>query len=101
MLSKNDAVEAGRAFLAEAYADEPWAIVVQPELSQEHPIARQVRFDSKEHLDAGEFGEAPFTRVVVVLVPKDGSPVNFPPSHIPVADHLDLPMRGEWPPNKA
>ncbi|WP_351223684.1 hypothetical protein [Streptomyces sp. NPDC002133] len=96
---KNDAVEAARAFLAEPYTDEPWTIVVQPEPSQEHPIARQVRFDSKEHLVAGEFGKAPFTRVVV-LMPKDGSPVHFPPSHIPVADRLDLPTRGEWPPDK-
>ncbi|MFC5805759.1 YrhB domain-containing protein [Streptomyces formicae] len=99
MLSQKEAFEAARAFLTQALADRPYTIVLQPELSQEHPIAWLVRFDSREHLDTGDVTKAPFTRVVVV--PKDGSAVHFPPSRLPVADYLDLLMRGEWPPKKA
>lgn len=98
MLTQNDAFAAARTFLADIPSLGQFTLVVQPELSQEHPIAWLVRFDSQEHLDTGELAQAPFTRVVVV--PKDGSGVHFPPTHLPVAEYLDLVMRGEWPPSR-
>jgi len=59
---------------------------MQPELSQEHPAAWVIRFDSQEHLDTGNPALAPFTRVVIV--PKDGSAPDFPPTHLPVHEYL-------------
>ncbi|MEU0369421.1 YrhB domain-containing protein [Streptomyces sp. NPDC006283] len=99
MLTQDDALAAARTYLAEVLADRPYTIVLLSELSQEHPIAWLIRFDSQEHLSTGDPTKAPFTRVVVV--PKDGSPVHFPPSHLPVAEYLELLVRGEWPPHKA
>ncbi|MFI1942216.1 YrhB domain-containing protein [Streptomyces purpureus] len=99
MISQNDAFDAARTFLAGTEASRTYTIVLQPELSTEHPIAWLVRFDSQEHLDTGDFTKAPFTRLVVV--PKNGSAAHFPPSHLPVAEYLDRVARGEWPPNKA
>ncbi|MFJ5228021.1 YrhB domain-containing protein [Streptomyces sp. NPDC088400] len=99
MLSRTDAVEAARPFLRQAFAYESaYTIVLQPELSEEHPIAWLVRFDSQEHLDTGDILRAPMTRVVIV--PKDGSPVHFPPTHLPVDEYLRQLVSGEWPPTK-
>ncbi|UUN29518.1 toxin glutamine deamidase domain-containing protein [Streptomyces sp. FIT100] len=94
MLSQNKAVEAARAFLAQVPFDRPYTIVMQPELTVEHPVAWAVRFDSQEHLDTGDPGQAPFTRVL--LVPKDGTAPHFPPSHLRVEEYLAYVRHGGW-----
>ncbi|NBM20497.1 YrhB domain-containing protein [Streptomyces sp. GC420] len=99
MLSKHEAVEAARAFLHKTFADRPWTIVMLPDESYEHPAAWGVRFDTQEAIDSGDDFAGPIIKVLIV--PKDGSAPHFPPSHLPVADYLDLVSRGEWPPKRA
>ncbi|WP_410536819.1 YrhB domain-containing protein [Streptomyces sp. KL2] len=86
MLSRDEAIGSARRFLDEAFPEGEFTIVVQPELTQEHPVAWAVRFDSQEHIDTGNMALAPFVRVVVV--PKDGSGPHFPPTHQPLGEYL-------------
>ncbi|GGT30492.1 MULTISPECIES: YrhB domain-containing protein [Streptomyces] len=96
MHSKNQALEAARAHLAQAYANEPWTIVLLPEQSYEHRAAWVIRFDTQESLDSGDEFHGPLTKVVIV--PKDGSAPHGPPSAVPLAVYLDMLERGTWPP---
>ncbi|MER8003224.1 YrhB domain-containing protein [Streptomyces sp. NPDC095613] len=97
MLSLNDAVEIARPYLTKVYEYESYTIVMQPELSVEHPAAWAIRFDTQEHLDTGDSWQAPLTRVVVV--PKDGSPPHFAPSNFTSEQFDEYLARGEWLPS--
>ncbi|MFF1410724.1 toxin glutamine deamidase domain-containing protein [Streptomyces sp. NPDC058289] len=94
MLTLNGAVEAARPYLAQAFAHEPWAVVVQPQLSEEHDLAWIIRYDTQQSIDTLGRAAGPLTRVV--LVPKDGSPVRFPPSHLPLDEYFAYVRHGGW-----
>ncbi|MFD5141710.1 YrhB domain-containing protein [Streptomyces sp. NPDC058401] len=90
----NEAVEAARPYLAQAFAHEPWAVVVQPQLSEEHDLAWIIRYDTQQSVDTPGGAAGPLTRMV--LVPKDGSPVRFPPSHLPLDEYFAYVRHGGW-----
>ncbi|AZM89267.1 YrhB domain-containing protein [Streptomyces sp. W1SF4] len=94
MLTLNEAVEAARPYAERAYSDGPWTLVMQPELSEEHELAWIIRIDAQESIDSGNRWAGPLTKVVIV--PKDGAEVHFPPSHMPVADYLAFVRHGGW-----
>ncbi|GLX18408.1 YrhB domain-containing protein [Streptomyces lavendulae] len=94
MRTLNDAVEAARPFLEEAFASEPWTLVLQPELSEEFDLAWVVHFDTQESIDADDNWVGPLTKQV--LVPKDGGAVQFPPSHLPLDEFLAYVRHGGW-----
>lgn len=87
MLTLNEALEAARARLEQAFASEPWTIVLKPELTQEHELAWIVRYDTQESIDAGDPMVGPFNKLVIV--PKDGSRVDFP--------RRTCPSTNTWP----
>ncbi|MCF3961375.1 YrhB domain-containing protein [Streptomyces fuscigenes] len=93
MVTQDEAFVSAREFLARLGTD--YTPVLQPEDSYEHPIAWLVVFDSQEHLDTGDLMRAPFTRLLVV--PKDGSGVHFPPTYLRPEVYLEELAAGEWP----
>jgi hypothetical protein len=78
MVSREEAPRVAVAYLRNAYQDEDYTFVTEPELTKEHRTVWAVGFDTQEHLDTGDMTKAPLTRVL--LVPKDGSPPWFPPT---------------------
>ncbi|MFH8802478.1 YrhB domain-containing protein [Streptomyces sp. NPDC017936] len=99
MLTKEEAVSAGSHFLRTlAYPDRADSVVMLPDAAVEFPFGWAVRFDFREHLETGDPTAAPFTSVVVV--PHSGADAHFPPTHLPVADYMDLCATGDWPSRK-
>ncbi|GAA1195813.1 hypothetical protein GCM10009654_61010 [Streptomyces hebeiensis] len=96
MISKNEALVAARSFVTASLGDQQYTIVMLPEESYERRLCWVVRFDTQESIDSGDPWKGPLTRVVVV--PKDGSDVHYPPSPLPLDRYLDMVERGEWPP---
>ncbi|MFF4367515.1 YrhB domain-containing protein [Streptomyces sp. NPDC001594] len=94
MLTLNEAVEAARPFVERAYAAESWTPVMRPELSREHEVAWIVRVDTQEGLDKGDSWVGFLANVV--LVPKDGTEVRFPPTHLPLDEYLAYVRQGGW-----
>lgn len=82
MLTLNEAVETAHPYLARAFAHEPWTVVVQPQLSEEHDLAWIIRYVTRQRVDTTA-AAGPLT--TMVLVPKDGAPVRFPPRTSPWA----------------
>ncbi|WSJ66129.1 YrhB family protein [Kitasatospora sp. NBC_01302] len=95
MLSRSEAHDRAMDFLDQHYAKDPMTIVLQPELTAEHDWAWAVRFDSQEHLDTGDIFKAPFTRLLIV--PKDGSPVHFPPTSFTLEQTAHYLATGQRP----
>ncbi|MFB7981086.1 YrhB domain-containing protein [Streptomyces vinaceus] len=94
MLTLNEALEAARTHLEGAYAHEPRTVVLRPELSGDDPLAWVIRYEAQpEPGTAGSPGAAP---AGVVLVPKDGSTVRFPPSHLPLDEYFAYVRHGGW-----
>ena len=93
MISEEAAFASAREFL-DGHR-ETYTPVLLPKESLEHAVAWLVRFDSKEHLETGDMRFMPFTRVLVV--PKGGTPVHFPPTYLPLEVYLDELAAGEWP----
>ncbi|MFJ3170919.1 toxin glutamine deamidase domain-containing protein [Streptomyces roseus] len=94
MLTLDKALEAARTHLERAFAHEPWTIVLRQELSEEGPLAWIIRYDTRPKPDAGSSPSAPLTSTV--LVPKDGSAVRFPPSHLPLDEYFAYVRHGGW-----
>ncbi|MEU8435791.1 YrhB domain-containing protein [Streptomyces sp. NPDC029216] len=94
MLTLNEAVEAARPFVERAFAAESWTPVLRPELSRDHEVAWIVRVDTQEGIDTGD----PWVGFLanVVLVPKDGTAVRFPPTHLPLDEYLAYVRQGGW-----
>ncbi|MFJ1734975.1 YrhB domain-containing protein [Streptomyces sp. NPDC088254] len=98
MLTKEEAVSAGSHFLRTlAYPERAGSVVMLPDTALEFPFGWTVRFDFQEHIDTGNPAAAPFASVVVV--PHSGA-AHFPPTHLPVADYMELCATGNWPPRK-
>ncbi|NEE54529.1 serine protease, partial [Streptomyces sp. SID8455] len=71
MVAKDEAVTRAAEFLKEvAYLDRSESVVMLPETAIEFTYGWTVRFDFKEHIETGDFAQAPFSAVVVV--PRDG-----------------------------
>jgi hypothetical protein len=99
MVTKEEAVSTGAHFLKTvAYPDRADSVVMLPEMAEEFPYGWTVRFDFQEHIETGDPMAAPFTSVVVV--PHSGVAAHFPPTHLPVADYMELCATGNWPPKK-
>ncbi|GGS00141.1 hypothetical protein Snoj_70220 [Streptomyces nojiriensis] len=94
LLTSDEAVEAARARLVQAFAPEPSTIVLRPELTREHEQAWTVRFGTRESTGAGDPWASPFNTLVIVA--KDGSWVDFPPTHLPLDEYLAYVRHGGW-----
>lgn len=94
MLTLHEAVEAVRIRLGALFAAGSWTLVLKPELTAEHELAWIVRYDTQESLDAGDSWPGPFNKVVIVA--KDGSWVDFPPTHLPLDEYLTYVRHGGW-----
>ncbi|MEW2412877.1 YrhB domain-containing protein [Streptomyces sp. NPDC046866] len=93
MRTMNEALEAAQAYLERVYAHEPWSVVLRPEHSEDGPLAWTVRYDLQPPAGAAATPPPPTSPV---LVPKDGSAVRFPPSHLPTDEYLAYVRHGGW-----
>ncbi|MFF2538596.1 YrhB domain-containing protein [Streptomyces cyaneofuscatus] len=99
MVDKNETVTRAAEFLKKvAYPDRPDSVVMLPETAIEFTYGWTVCFDFKEHIETGDFTQAPFSAVVVV--PHDGSAAHFAPTFPPTEEYMALQASGNWPPRK-
>ncbi|MCW2872588.1 YrhB domain-containing protein [Actinacidiphila oryziradicis] len=94
-MTREEAVETARVFLHGIYGDGPPTIVIDPAEAVEHSLAWTVLFDSQEHIDTGDFTQAPLLRLVVVF--KDKSDVVFHPSAYTVEESEAWLATGQRP----
>jgi hypothetical protein len=94
-MTREEAVETARAFLYEAYEDDPLAIVIDPSDAVEHPLAWTVLFNSQEAIDTGDWTKAPINRVIVVF--KDQSYLGFHPTAFTVEESERWLATGQRP----
>ncbi|WP_329174094.1 MULTISPECIES: YrhB domain-containing protein [unclassified Streptomyces] len=94
-MTEEEALAAARAFLRDRYGDGPPTIVIEPAGTAEHRLAWTVAFDSQEHIDTGDFTQAPMVRQLVVF--KDGSLIDFTPSALTAEEGLAWCEDGVWP----
>ncbi|MFE2976942.1 YrhB domain-containing protein [Streptomyces sp. NPDC059258] len=99
MVTRDEAVLSAADFLKKVgHPDRADSVVMLPETAIEFTYGWTVRFDFKEHIETGDFAQAPFTSVVVV--PHDGSAAHFAPTFPPPAEYMALQASGNWPPQK-
>jgi hypothetical protein len=95
-VTKDEAVTAAENFLKNvAHPDRATSVVMLPDTAATFPYAWTVAFDFQEHIDTGEFTQAPFSSLIVV--PHDGSPAHFAPTYPPPAEYLARRAAGDWP----
>lgn len=94
-MTSQEALAAAAEFLKGIYPKAPPTIVLRPDWVIEHSWAWQVLFDTQEHLESGDFMQALLVRSVVV--PKDGSRVDFMPSAFSHEAQQGYLATGEWP----
>ncbi|MGW5678561.1 hypothetical protein ACWEV4_26400 [Streptomyces sp. NPDC003860] len=99
MLSKDQALEAAKRFLDEAYANNPdgWVMVVVAEKSYPYCDGWIAFFDTQEAIDSGNPWAGPISKVLVV--PGDGSLPYFPPTHATADEFKQFRDTGVWPPH--
>lgn len=96
MVTRDEAVAAAERYLrTKSYPERVDSVVVLPDTAIKFPYGWTVRFDFREHLNAGDPTLAPFSSVVVV--PHDGTEPHFPPTALPVHQYLALRADGAWP----
>ncbi|MFH7337888.1 YrhB domain-containing protein [Streptomyces sp. KHY 26] len=89
MLGREEAVAAAERWLRTTmYPERADSVVMLPETATCHPYAWTVCFDFQEHLDTGDFTQAPFCALVVV--PHDGTGAHWPPSDMPSERYLAM-----------
>ncbi len=99
MVSRDEAVTSAEAFLRKvAYPDRADSIVMRPDTAIEFTYGWTVCFDFKEHIETGDFTQAPFSAVIVV--PHDRSAAHFAPTFPPTEEYMALQASGNWPPKK-
>ncbi|MGW7094453.1 YrhB domain-containing protein [Streptomyces sp. NPDC054874] len=99
MVTKNEAITAAAEFLKRtAYPDRADSVVVLPESAILFDYGWTVCFDFKEHIETGDFTQAPFSAVIVV--PHDRSAAHFAPTFPPTEEYMALQATGNWPPRK-
>lgn len=98
MVSKDEAEQSVEEFLNKVYGagSVGSSMLIESGRTTELAIAWSVLFDTVAHKETDDWTLAPVSRVVVV--PKDGSPVHFPPTAIPLDDYLAQVAAGqrEW-----
>jgi len=75
----------------EPYKDQPDRVVMLPDRSEEFAYGWTVVFDLKEHIETGDFTKKPFSQVIVV--PHDGTPAHWGPTHLPAKEYMRLRCR--------
>ncbi|WP_459751737.1 type VII secretion-associated serine protease mycosin [Streptomyces sennicomposti] len=96
-LSREDAAAAASHCLNTAvYPERAGSVVVFPESGIDFPYGWTFRFDFREHILTGDPAQAPFSAVVVV--PHSGAEPHLPPTHLPVAQYMEMCAVGDWPP---
>ncbi|MFH8397408.1 serine protease [Streptomyces sp. CB00072] len=99
MMTKDEAVAAAAEFLKKvAYPDRADSIVMRPDTATDFAYGWTVCFDFKEHIETGDFAQAPFSALIVV--PHDRSAAHFAPTFPPPAEYLALQASGNWPPRR-
>lgn len=94
-MTEEEALAGAWAFLRDRYGDGPPTIVIGPGAATQYRLAWTVLFDSQEHIDTGDFTQAPMVRVVVVF--KDGSLIDFTPSALSRDEAAAWYDEGTWP----
>ncbi|MFD4941259.1 YrhB domain-containing protein [Streptomyces sp. NPDC058239] len=94
-MTAEQALAAAWAFLRDRYGDGPPTIVIGPDAATEYRLAWTVWFDSQEHIDTGDFTQAPMVRELVVF--KDGSLIDFTPSALTTEEGRAWCDDGAWP----
>lgn len=94
-MTEEEALAGAWAFLRDRYGDGPPTIVIEPGGTAEHRLAWTVGFDSQEHIDSGDFTQAPMVRELVVF--KDGSLIDFTPSALTTGEAVAWCEDGVWP----
>ncbi|MEU9608541.1 hypothetical protein [Streptomyces sp. NPDC048057] len=102
MLTKEQAIEAARAHIEQAYAhrlpdEAPWTLVVLPDKSYAYCAGWIIWYDSEERLKSGRPWDGPFTKVLIV--PGDGSAPYGPPTNASVEEFQQFRDTGVWPPH--
>jgi Immunity protein 35 len=100
MVSRQEALAAGEAFLKEMYGIEvveKGDFFLELELTVEHSNAWTLVFDTREHKETGNPRKAPLSRVIIV--PKDGHVPFGAPTATRVKTYLAQVESGEatWP----
>lgn len=95
MVSKEEAERSVEEFLNKVYGagSVGTSMLIERDETTELDNAWSVLFDTVAHKETGDWMKAPISRVVVV--PKDGSPVHFPPTAMPLGDYLAEVAAGE------
>ncbi|WP_392667327.1 serine protease [Streptomyces sp. LN785] len=94
-MTEGEVLAAAWAFLRDRYGDGPPTIVIGPAATAEYRLAWTVRFDSQEHIDTGDFTQAPMVRQLVLF--KDGSLIDFTPSALNTDEGRAWFDQGVWP----
>ncbi|NED31909.1 type VII secretion-associated serine protease mycosin [Streptomyces sp. SID8499] len=96
-LSREHAAAAASHCLNTAvYPERAGSVVVFPESGIHFPYGWTFRYDFREHMLTGDPAQAPFSAVVVV--PHSGAQPHLPPTHLPVAQYMEMCAAGDWPP---
>ncbi|MGF1235789.1 type VII secretion-associated serine protease mycosin [Streptomyces sp. 2-6] len=96
-LSREHAAAAASHCLNTAvYPERAGSVVVFPESGIDFPYGWTFRYDFREHMLTGDPAQAPFSAVVVV--PHSGAQPHLPPTHLPVAQYMEMCAAGDWPP---
>ncbi|MGW0082687.1 type VII secretion-associated serine protease mycosin [Streptomyces sp. NPDC003393] len=99
-ISREDAVAAASHHLnATAYPEKAGSVVVFPDSGIDFVYGWTFRFDFREHMETGDPSKAPFSAAVVV--PHSGTSPHLPPTHLPVAQYMEMCAAGTWPPVQA
>jgi type VII secretion-associated serine protease mycosin len=99
-ISREDAVVAASHYLnATAYPEKAGSVVVFPDSGIDFAYGWTFRFDFREHMETGDPSKAPFSATVVV--PHSGTSPHLPPTHLPVAQYMEMCAAGTWPPVQA
>lgn len=82
-----------RHFGPELAHQELGPIVVREETTREYANAFGFSVNTRRFVETGDVADGLMSGAIVV--PKDGSPVHWAPTHVPVATYLDVVARGE------
>ncbi|NUS10633.1 MAG: serine protease [Streptomyces sp.] len=94
-MTEEEALAAAWAFLRDRFGDGPPTPVVGPGAATEYRLAWTVVFDTQEHIDTGDFTQAPMVRLLVVF--KDGSLIDYTPSALSTDEAVAWYGEGVWP----
>ncbi|MFF0789690.1 type VII secretion-associated serine protease mycosin [Streptomyces spiralis] len=95
--SREDAVAAASHYLSTtAYPDRAGYVIVFPDSGIDFAYGWTFRFGFGEHMETGDPTKVPFSAAIVV--PHSGASPHTPPTHLPVAQYMEMCAAGTWPP---